>query len=174
MEEGLRIMEIVPISGRNRERAARFLRERWFSTDMAVHGESIDAAALPGFAAEEGDRIAGLVTYRVSGDVCEIVSLDSTEENRGTGTALLEKAAREALRAGCGKLVLTTTNDNMNALRFYQKRGFDLVRIRRNALRESRKLKPSIPETGNDGIPLRHEIDLERILTDPWGQERDG
>ena len=162
-------MEIVPITEKNRERASRFLKEHWFSTGMAVHGETIDAAALPGFAAEEGDRIAGLVTYRVAGDVCEIVSLDSTEENRGTGTALLEAAAREAVRAGCGKLVLTTTNDNMNALRFYQKRGFDLVRVRRGALKESRKLKPSIPYTGNDGIPLRHEIDLERLLTAPEG-----
>lgn len=57
-------------------------------------------------------------------------------------------------------------DDNLNALRFYQKRGFVLVAIYRNALDIARKLKPEIPLIGNDGIPLRDEIELEMILAD--------
>ncbi len=58
----------------------------------------------------------------------------------------------------------------MNALRFYQKRGFVLVAIHRDALDISRKLKPEIPLIGNDGIPLRDEIELEMILNDTASQ----
>ena len=58
----------------------------------------------------------------------------------------------------------STTNDNLNALRFYQKRGFVLVAVHRNAMEQARKLKPEIPLIGNDGIPLRDEIELEMLL----------
>ncbi len=63
-----------------------------------------------------------------------------------------------------GRLVVVTTNDNLNALRFYQKRGFILVQLRPNALARSRQLKPQIPLVGMDGIPLRDEIELEMDL----------
>ncbi len=69
-----------------------------------------------------------------------------------------------ARQAGCARLWLMTTNDNLNTLRFYQKRGFVLVSVHRNAVMKSRQLKPEIPLTGNDGIPLRDEIELEMIL----------
>ena len=59
---------------------------------------------------------------------------------------------------------MITTNDNLNALRFYQKRGFVLAALYPNALVQSRKLKPEIPETGIGGLPLRDEIELEMKL----------
>ncbi len=57
-----------------------------------------------------------------------------------------------------------TTNDNTPALRFYQRRDFDLVSIHRNAVKEARKLKPEIPDVGMDGINIRHEIEMEYLL----------
>ena len=71
------------------------------------------------------------------------------------------QAAREA---GCGRVWLITTNDNLRALRFYQRRGFRLVAVHPDALERSRELKPSIPEIGLDGIPLRDELELELTL----------
>ncbi len=62
------------------------------------------------------------------------------------------------------KWLMRKSYDNMNALRFYQKRRFRLIAVFPNALEESRKLKPEIPLTGIDGIPLRDEIELELIL----------
>jgi hypothetical protein len=59
---------------------------------------------------------------------------------------------------------LVTTNDNTAAIRFYQRRGWDLVALHRDALDRSRELKPAIPRTGDDGIALRHELELERRL----------
>ena len=53
---------------------------------------------------------------------------------------------------------------NLNALQFYQKRGFDIVKLHINAVKQSRKIKPEIPLIGFNGIPIRHEIELEMNL----------
>lgn len=73
-------------------------------------------------------------------------------------------ALSRAKRDGLTRVVLFTTNDNLHALRFYQKRGFDMVQIHRNAVEQARTLKPEIPLIGMDNIPLRHEIELEMLL----------
>ena len=56
-----------------------------------------------------------------------------------------------------------TTNDHVDALRFYQRRGFQLAAVHRGAVEDSRgKLKPEIPVVGAYGIPLRDEIELDK------------
>jgi hypothetical protein len=60
---------------------------------------------------------------------------------------------------------LVTTNDNLVALRFYQRRGFRLSALRPGAVDEARRrLKPAIPDAGAFGIPLRDELELELRL----------
>ena len=157
-------MEIISISDKNKEQINNFLISHWYSTDMVVRGEVVDMTKLDGFAAYENEDIIGLITYRIEGSECEIMSLDSLKENRGIGTVLLNKAIETASNFNCIKIKLITTNDNINAMRFYQKRGFDMMRIYRNALEKSRKIKPSIPITGNFGIQLKHEIEFERKI----------
>jgi RimJ/RimL family protein N-acetyltransferase len=108
--------------------------------------------------------MVGLVTYRIEGSQCEVVTLNSEEEGTGIGTALLEAVCREAAAAGCTRVWLITTNDNLPALRFYQKRGMRLFALHPNAVEASRKLKPEIPLAGWEGIPIRDEIELELRL----------
>ena len=93
-----------------------------------------------------------------------IAALDGLAQGQGIGTALLETVKQVALEAGCRRLWLIVTNDNLPALRFYQKRGFHLAAVYPNALEASRRLKPEIPLFGLDGIPLRDEIELELTL----------
>lgn len=112
----------------------------------------------------EGENIIGLLTYHLAYESCEVVTLDSLRPASGLGTALLEGAKAAARQARCHRLWLITTNDNLNALRFYQKRGFELVAVHRNALKHSRLIKPHLPLIGEHGIPLRDEIELEMIL----------
>lgn len=117
-----------------------------------------------GFAALQDNRPVGLVTYRIEGDQCEITILNSLVEGVGIGSALIDVVRDVAINEQCKRLVVITTNDNTPALRFYQKRGFVLVAIYRNAVEKARKLKTEIPQTGVDGIPLRDEIELELLL----------
>ena len=158
------MLEIRAINAEDGILVNRFLMERWFATYMILRAERVELSGAPGFIAWEDGEIAGLVTFRIAEGVCEVLSLDSLRENRGIGTALLMRAVNEARAAGCERVKLITTNDNIGALRFYQKRGFDMARIYRNAMDVSRKLKPSIPLIGMDGIPLKHEIEFEMEL----------
>lgn len=131
---------------------------------MVVHGACIDLGTADGWYACEGGDMLGLITYRISDDEMEILSLDSIRENCGTGTALLNRALSEARARRLRRVKLITTNDNLRAMQFYQKRGFDMIKLHHNALEQSRKLKPEIPLIGDNGIPLRHEIEFEMKL----------
>ena len=157
-------MTIAQIDRANREAINGFIIQQWFTMQMVVHGESIDLGDADGWYAYEDDGIIGLITCRFMNREMEILSLDSLHERQGIGTALLNKAVERARDAGVERIVLTTTNDNLPALRFYQKRGFDMAALHRNALEQSRKIKPEIPLYGLDGIPLKHEIELELLL----------
>lgn len=158
-------MDIKIISAKNREQVNDFISSHWFSTDMVVRGEVVDMKVLDGFVVYDGETITGLTTYRIEDDECEIMSLDSLRENQGTGTALINKVIEKAAKEKCTKIKLITTNDNINAMRFYQKRGFDMAKLYHNALDVSRKLKPSIPMLGDFDIPLKHEIEFEMNLS---------
>jgi len=142
----------------------QWMTRQWGAELMLVHGEQIYLAEYPGFAAVTGDQVVGLVTYGLRGTECEILSLDSLVESQGVGSALMEAVRQMALQNGIRRLWLVTTNDNLNALRFYQKRGFELVKINRHAVDAARQLKPSIPLLGEFGIPIRDEIELEMRL----------
>ncbi len=114
----------------------------------------------------QAGELAGLITYTLRGQECEITSLNSVEEGKGIGTALIQ-AVEDAARAhGCSVLKLTTTNDNLKALGFYQKRGFVLSRLLPDAVTRARALKPEIPLIGYAGIPIRDEIELVKHLGD--------
>ena len=142
-------------------RLRQFWVDHWGGEEMVVHDEIFRPEQLEGFVTEDW---AGVVAYIIKGDQCEIVSLDSLEEGRGIGSALISAVVKEAQSRSCRRLFLSTTNDNLHALHFYQKRGFELAALRRGAVNESRKIKPGIPLFGADGIPLRDEIELEMSL----------
>ena len=163
-------MIIQPLNIADREWVSEFILELWGSNKVVSRGVVYYPQDLPGFVATDDDEKVGLVTYNITGSDCEIVTIDSVRPFSGVGTALIEAVKNIAQQSGCKRLWLITTNDNMNALRFYQKRGFELVAIHRNALEISRKLKPEISLIGNDGIPLRDEIELEMILNDTASQ----
>ncbi|RPH96492.1 GNAT family N-acetyltransferase [candidate division KSB1 bacterium] len=159
------MLQICPLDESMRPWAAAILIEHWGSTRIVTRSRIHEADRLPGFVALWNGEPAGLLTYRIEGTECEIVSLNSLQEGMGIGTALLEAAMETARQAGCSRLWLITTNDNLPAIGFYQRRNFAIAAVYPNALAESRRLKPEIPFIGRDGIPLRDELELERLLS---------
>lgn len=153
-----------PATEADRPWIVELLTEYWGSPKIVTRGRLHDADLLPGYIAEVDRWRGGLVTYRIAAAACEIISLISLREGLWIGSTLLDRVAEVARTAACRRMWLITTNDNVEALRFYQKRGWRLVAVYPNALDESRKLKPEIPGSGHDGIPLRDEIELELPL----------
>lgn len=149
------------ISSLNRNLVDEFIEQHWCTTTMIIRGKEIDMTKTEGFYFSKGEDIIGLITYIVYENILEVTSLDSLQENQGIGSKLLDAVIYEAKNRRLQKIVLITTNDNINAIRFYQKRGFDMVRLYHNALNISRKMKPEIPLIGENSIPLRHEIEFE-------------
>jgi GNAT superfamily N-acetyltransferase len=153
-------IRIRPVSDGDRPMLSWLVAELWGSEAVAVHGTVFQPAELGGFIAERSGRLTGLLTYHVAGDVLEIVTLNAIERRVGIGTLLIEAAVGKARRCGGREIRLTTTNDNIDALRFYQRRGFRLAELRPGAVDRSRQEKPQIPTVGSYGIPLHDEIDL--------------
>jgi GNAT superfamily N-acetyltransferase len=158
-------MKVRPREAADQAAAEAFLT-RHCSLRAARLGELVHPLDHPALVAETADgQLLGMLTYVPGRDwqQCEILTLHADEQWRGAGTALVEAAAQLARQQGCARLWVITTNDNTDALRFYQRRGFCLVRVHRGAVDRSRaSLKPEIPAVGAYGIPLRDEIELER------------
>lgn len=152
---------VRPLTDADRVWLAAFVAQRWGSTLMVVRETLVDMTTLPGLVALDGETVVGLITYRLDGDDAEVMSLDSLREGEGIGSTLLQAVIDTARAANCSRLRLVTTNDNLHALRFYQRRGFRPAALRPDAVTRARRLKSEIPLLGNDGIPLRDEIELD-------------
>jgi ribosomal protein S18 acetylase RimI-like enzyme len=150
-----------PLSNTDRKWVSQRIIESWGSEIVVAHGKIYHPAELSGFVVLNNEKIDGLLTFHIEGSSCEIVTLNSWNEGQGVGTALIEAVKVSASQECCDRLWLITTNDNTHALRFYQKRGFSFVTIRINAMEQARKIKPEIPTTGEDEIPIRDELELE-------------
>ena len=145
-------------------RLRQFWVEHWGGDEMVTRGRVYRPEQLDGFVVEGQGEWMGLLTFVIEGAECEVTSLDSLREGQGTGSLLIHQALEEARARDCRRLFLITTNDNLHALGFYQRRGFEIVTVYRGAVNESRKIKPGIPLVGYNNIPLRDEIELEIML----------
>ena len=137
----------------------------WGADFIITRGRKVYPHKIEGYyALSETTEKIGLVTYEVIGDQCEVVTLDAFRKWQGIGTALLTTVREIAHQHDCKRLWLITTNDNIDAIKFYQRRKMTIAAVHVNVLEHSRKLKPSIPEIGMHNIPLRDEIEFEMWL----------
>jgi ribosomal protein S18 acetylase RimI-like enzyme len=131
------------------------------SSDILVsRGKSHKSQDLDGILVYDNGKIIGLGLYYIKTNECEIVFLETFIQNKGIGTEIIEKIKEIAIKNNCKRIWLITTNENIDALRFYQRRGFHFSNIYINALEESRKINPEIPKEEN-GIEIRDEIEFE-------------
>jgi ribosomal protein S18 acetylase RimI-like enzyme len=157
-------IEVRALRDDEREWAAVVLRERWGSEEVVGAGRVHRLAELPALvAAADGER-AGLATYWMDRGDCELVTLDALTVGGGIGGALVDALVEMARTAGRRRVWLVTTNDNLPALRLYQRHGFTLAALRPGAVQAARARKPEISLTGHAGIPIRDELELERVL----------
>jgi ribosomal protein S18 acetylase RimI-like enzyme len=164
IEPGIHKFDIRDLTPEDKHWVQRVLVQYWGSTTQITKGKKYQADELPGLVAQRDGSEVGLLTYHIEDGACEIITHNSMAGHGGIGSCLLDAVRNKARELGCKRLWLITTNDNTPALRFYQRRDFEIVGFHRNAVMEARKLKPEIPNIGFDGIPIKHEIEMEYPL----------
>lgn len=168
-------IDVRPAVAADRGDIDGILTTSWGAPRVAVSGHLYDLTGLPTIVATMQGTIVGVLTYHTQGESIEVMSIDAVLPRRGIGTLLLDAAADAGRAQGARRLILVTTNDNIDALRFYQRRGLRILEVRPNAVAASRAVKPSIPQVGEYGIPIRDEIVLGRSLdAEGAGREPDG
>jgi len=155
--------EIEPVR-RYRDFVDGQIAESWGAHFIVSKGRLHDTRLHPGFAAVAGGAVIGYILYWLENGECEITVLESFREKQGVGSALIGAVVQAAKDAFCRRVWLVTTNDNIQAIRFYQRYGFALRAVHIDAMDEARKLKPQIPLTGCDDIPIAHEFEFEMLL----------
>ncbi len=143
--------------------AVRDLFERDFGrTKIVAFGEVMDIDQMPALVAVTTVDPSGALAYRTLGDALHLVALatDPMFQRSGVGGYLVAEAELLARRLNLQRTVVATTNDNLPALYFYQRRGYRLTDIVPNSV---------IEHTGNvvsgfAGIPVRDEVRLEKKL----------
>jgi GNAT superfamily N-acetyltransferase len=157
-------VRIRPREEADADAVATFLSARG-TRRVARDGELLDPLDHPALVAEDAGRLEGVATYIAGPESWELLTLHARAPRQGTGSALVAALERLASGAGAARIRVTTTNDNLDALRFYQRRGFRLSVLRAGAVDESReRLKAEISSAGDHGIPLRDELELEKPL----------
>jgi len=157
-------MPRTDIQDKDREAVGAFVEKHWGSRVVMSKGKAFYPHEEHGFIERSDGEIVGLLTYRLDNGGMEILTLNSTQVGQGIGTSLMLSAIERARSDSVDRIWLTTTNDNLRAIGFYQRLGFRIVQVNIGAVDEARKIKPQIPEIGERGIPIHDEIVLELAL----------
>jgi ribosomal protein S18 acetylase RimI-like enzyme len=161
------IMDYIVKTEKENEALSEIIKG-WGYDFFVSRGKVHKAQDLDGILAYDNKKIIGLGLYYIKNNECEIVLMETFDQNKGIGTKIIDKIINIAKQNKCNRIWLITTNDNINAIKFYQKRGFCIVNIHINAIVESRKIilmhqqnSLNIPLIGEYGIPVRDEIEFE-------------
>lgn len=156
-----RILEHVPprvdVRWHAGPRAA--LRDRFALAEDSA--QQLDAYFAAGrvLVALEGDAIVGHLQLvdRPAADALEITNMAVSEDRRGhgVGRALVRRAIAEARAAGAATLLVATAAADTGVLRFYQRAGFRMLRIERDAFTAAQGYPDGIVL---DGVPLRDRV----------------
>lgn len=157
-------MEIRLTTPADAPRVAKLMADYWGGEPLVVRAKNFYPSQLDGLLALIDNEIIGFLFFDIREQTCEIIVLEVFDKFNGIGTMLINQLKLIAQERNCNRIYLTTHNDNLDALRFYQRRGFHICAIHIDSVKFGREMKPSIPMVGEYNIPLRDEIDLELLL----------
>ncbi|MGI6664943.1 MAG: GNAT family N-acetyltransferase [Christensenellaceae bacterium] len=159
-------MELYELNEMFREEVNAHVKREWNGPKIVSKGNIYHADHLPGFVAAREGKLLGAVLYVLREKECEVAVLFSLEGEQGIATRLLQAVQKVAEENDCVRIWLITTNDNLHAIRFYEKRGFSLCAIHIGAFEITRTIKFPAENIiiGNHEIPILHEIEFEKMI----------
>ena len=155
-------VDIRPLTPDDEAAAERLVDAELGGRRQARMDELVDVLAFAGFGAWRGEELVGVATHHR--DELAALAVDSRHRGRGVGGLLVDAVADALVQQGTASMWLVTTNDNLDAIRLYQRHGFRLAQVRRGGVDAARALKPVIPLVGEHGIEMHDELIFTRDL----------
>lgn len=156
-----RKVDVSPACDAERDFVRSLLMKHWLSTTIWSRGKPFEADRIPSLVARLDGQPVGHATYVVEGQECELITISAESRGLGAAASLLDRVEDAAREAGCARVFLTTTNDNLEALAFYQRRGYAIAAVHRGMIDWYRTTQKAIPRVAPNGVPIRDEIELE-------------
>jgi GNAT superfamily N-acetyltransferase len=112
---------------------------------------------------ESGEVVGHLQAVPRDAGTWEVTSfaLIESQQRRGLGRRLLEHAVEQAREAGATRVIVSTAAADVGNLRFYQRCGFRMTHVVRDAFTAYRGYPDGLEI---DGIPIRDQVWFDRRL----------
>ena len=113
------------------------------------------------------DQRVGFAVYRLDLPEAELLAIRAVQQWGGVGTMLIQNVERRVKAKGAQKLWLCTTNDNISAIQFYQRRGYRFRALHAGEFQNVLKIKgfdADTPVVGQNRIVIRDELVFEKTL----------
>jgi len=132
------------------------------STKLFLLDKEYDTLGLPGFIASTGKQDAGVLIYSLEPERMVLVKMEVLpgHQGLGVGKALLEAAMEKSGAAGIKSIATAVSNDDLSAIYFYQKNGFQIYEVKPGIIAD----RDGMMKAGFAGIPCRDEIRLRLSL----------
>jgi ribosomal protein S18 acetylase RimI-like enzyme len=150
------------VSEGERSAVRKFVKSFWGEEEQLTFDRRFAVAELPAYVAKVQDKVIGFVSFSTAKDALIAVALGVLPRYQccGIGSRLVKKVEDEARRLGKGKVLVSTSNDDLPALGFYQSRGFQIYEANPNVISE----KHAKVLRGIGGLPVRDEVRLQKTL----------
>lgn len=148
---------------KEKEKIRELVKRFWGEEEQLTFDTRFIVAELPAYASRTEEEIIGFASYAEAKDALIIVALGILPKHQGfgVGKSLVKNIEAEAKRLRKKKLLVSTSNDDLPALAFYQSLGFQIYEVKPNVIAE----KHGKILKGIGGLPVRDELRLQKTLT---------
>ena len=145
-----------------KDKIRELVRMFWGEEEQSTFDRKFVVAELPAYVANLENEIIGFVSFTEAGDAIIIVALGVLPkyQSSGVGRSLIGKIEEEAEKMQKIRLLVSTSNDDLPALAFYQSLGFQIYDVKPNIIAE----KHGEILEGIGGLPVRDELRLQKTL----------
>jgi len=148
--------------GKEKAKIGKFVKQFWGEEEQLTFDRKFIVTQLPAYVAKTEHNVIGFISFAETDNAIIIVALGILPkyQNAGVGKSLIQKVEAEAKKLGKIKLLVSTSNDDLPALAFYQHLGFQIYEVKPNVIAE----KHGSVLKGIGGLPVRDELRLQKLL----------
>lgn len=149
-------------TNKEKQQIRQIVKNFWGEPEQLTFNKTYTVTKLPACIAKTKRNIVGFISYTQTKNATLIVALGilPQHQNTGIGKRLIAKIETEAKQHKKKRLLVSTSNDDLPALAFYQHLGFQITQVKPNVIAQ----KHGTTLKGIGDLPIRDEIRLQKQL----------